>query len=144
MWSFSRCQHHITQCWKLSAHPINTKAISQNTSWTKEASQLISHSVLENQAQQKQRKLTPRTKNSERICNIQTYNATLALCVLSAARSNSSRLAWKTLKSLQECAAILPLSLHAVDMPPDKGTLLGSVSSLRGQHQSAQQLRIPS
>ena len=144
MWSLSRCQHHITQCWKLSARPKDTKAISQNTFWTKEASQLISHSVLENQAQQKQRKLIPRTKNCERICNTQTYNATLALYVASAAHSNSSRLAWRTLKSLQECAAILLLSLHAVYMPPDKETLLGSASSLRGQHQSAQQLRIPS
>ena len=134
MSSLSRCDYHIRQCWKLSAHPINTKAISQNTFWTKEASQLISHSGFENQAQKMQRKLSPRTKNCERICNTQTYNATLALCVLSAARSNSSRLAWKTLKSLQECAAILLLSLHAVYMPPDKETLLGSASSLRGQH----------
>ena len=144
MSSLSQCDYHIRQCWKLSAHPINTKAISQNISWTTEASQLISHSGLENQAQKAQRKLIPRTKNCERICNTQTYNVTLALYVASAARSNSSRLAWRTLKSLQECAAILLLSLHAVDMPPDKETLLGSASSLRGQHQSAQQLRIPS
>ena len=144
MCSLSRCRYHITQCWKLSAHPIDTEAISQNTSWTKEASQLISHSGLENQAQKTQRKLIPRTKNCERICNIQTYNATLALYVASAARSNSSRLAWRTLKSLQECAAILLLSLHEVYMPPNKETPLGSASSLRGQHQSAQQLRIPS
>ena len=144
MSSLSRCDYHIRQCWKLSAHPIDTKAICQNIFWTKEAWQLISHSGLENQAQQKQRKLSPRTKNCERICNTQTYNATLALYVASAARSNSSRLAWKTLKSLQECAAILLLSLHVVYMPPDKETLLGSASSLRGQHQSAQQLRLPS
>ena len=144
MWSLSQCQHHITQCWKLSAHPINTKAISQNTFWTKEASQLISHSGLENQAQKAQRKLIPRTKNCERICNTQTYNATLVFYVVSVARSNSSQLAWKTPKSLQECGAILLLSLHAVDMPPDKETPLGSVSIPHGQHQSAQQLRIPS
>ena len=144
MWSLPRCQHHIRQYWKLSAHPINTKAISQNISWTKEASQLISHSGLESLAQQTQQKLSPRTKNYERICNIQTYNATLALYVASAARSNSSRLAWRTLKSFQEYAAILLLSPHAVYMPPDKETLLGSASSLRGQHQSAQQLQIPS
>ena len=134
MWSLSRCQHHIRRYWKLSAHPIYTKAISQNTFWTTEASQLISHSGLESLAQQTQQKLSPRTKNYERICNIQTYNATLALCVASASGPNSSRLDWKTLKKLQECAAIPVLSLHAVYMPPDKETLLGSASSLRGQH----------
>ena len=120
---------------------MGTKAISPNTFCSKGASQLISHSGLENQAQQKQRKLTPRTKNCERICNTQTYNATLVLYVASAARSSSSRLAWRTLKSLQECAAILLLSLHAVDMPPDKETLLGSASNHREKHQSERNIR---